>query len=71
MKRIYASIGLGNESHNSKLVACPNHDQNSSVSKWGLSGFIGEKLRAGMEPEPSMHLWPSFVLEFGKIPEYL
>ena len=54
MRRIYASIGLGNESHNSLLVSCPNHDQNSSAVSEGCQVFIGAKLRTGMEPEPSM-----------------
>ena len=45
----------GNRSPNSTLASCPNHSQSSRLSKnESLSGFIGAKLRAGMEPEPSI-----------------
>ena len=47
MRRIYASIGLGNESYNLLLVSCPNHDQNSSAVSEGCQVFIGAKLHAG------------------------
>ena len=63
MRRTYANIGLGNESHDSLLVSCPSHDQNISPVSEDCQVFIGAKLRAGMEPEPSMAPMAQFCVK--------